>query len=185
MGKRCGHEAAKDVGEPYLGLADQLMDMAADFRRVGPSPDASAEVRGLPAVLHALADAGGMLAPGQIAELTGVTDSRVANILRTLEQRGWVTRTRSALDRRRVAVKLTDRGREVHDQRAAEFRLRCAAFLRELGEDDARQLLHVASRVGEVLSRHARRATPADPVKADPSRRGPLEMHEGSNACRY
>lgn len=146
-----------EVGEPYLDIAARLLRVTGEACRARPHRDVSAEMRGVPAVMRELVRAGGRLAPGEIASLTGVTDSRVANILHTMEARGWVTRTKGADDRRRVVVELTEAGRAEHERRADQFRRRCAELLSELGEDDARQMLHVMTRVAEVLAARAER----------------------------
>ena len=139
-----------EVGEPYLDIAARLLRVAGEVCRARPHRDVSA-------VMRELVRAGGRLAPGEIAGLTGVTDSRVANILHTMEARGWVTRTKGSGDRRRVVVELTEAGRAEHDRRADQFRRRCAELLSELGEDDARQMLHVMTRIAEVLAARAER----------------------------
>lgn len=148
---------AFDVGEPYLGLARDVMARGAQLGRMRPPHDVSSSTRGLPAVLQELAEADGTLTPGAIAERTHVTDARVANILRVMEERGWITRTKAADDRRRVEVALTQEGRTEYECRKEEVVRFCAGFLREMGEDDARQLLHVMGRMVEVLSAHSKK----------------------------
>lgn len=144
-------DGAPEVREPFLGMAEALLERGARLGRFRPSHEVSAEMRGAPAVMHVLADAQGTLAPGEIAEATGVTDARVANILRALEERGWITRRRAEGDRRRVEVALTAEGREAHDWRARAVTRACAHFLEELGEEDSRDLIRVLGRMAELL----------------------------------
>ena len=60
------------------------------------------------AVMRALMLAGGSLTPSELANRAWVSSARIANILRTLEAKGWVEREHSKTDRRRVHVTVTD-----------------------------------------------------------------------------
>jgi DNA-binding MarR family transcriptional regulator len=64
-------------------------------------------------VLGAAARGGGSAQPGELAEQLQMTSSNVAAALRELEGAGMVTRAADALDRRRVLIVLTERGRSV------------------------------------------------------------------------
>lgn len=141
-----------DVGEPYEGLARQLVERVARLVRMRPPHDVSSASRGLPAVMRELMEADGTLTPGEIAQRTGVTDARIANALRVLEERGWVTRAKAEGDRRRVEVALTEAGVAECRRRMDMAERSCAGFLHELGEEDSRQLLHVLQRIDEVLT---------------------------------
>ena len=144
-----------DVGELYLGFAQRFMATAARLGRMKPPHDVSSAMRGVPGVMRELMAADGTMTSGEISVRAGVTDARVANILRALEERGWITRVRAEGDRRRVEVSLTDEGREACRKHTEMIEHSCAGFLRELGEDDARQLLHVMGRIAEVLSQYS------------------------------
>ena len=77
-------------------------------------------------------------------------------VLRALEERGLVTRTASAKDKRRVVVTITDAGRVAADKIRDEGVEMVADFLRELGEEDARDLVRVINRVAEVMEARKR-----------------------------
>lgn len=55
----------------------------------------------------------GPTSPSTLAAGEGVTSQAIAGVVRELEQRGLVERTGSQTDRRRVAVAITDAGREL------------------------------------------------------------------------
>jgi DNA-binding MarR family transcriptional regulator len=61
--------------------------------------------------LHALAGRGGRAAPSELADDLCVAPPSITGRLEGLEHRGFVRRTPSAVDRRRVDVELTDEGR--------------------------------------------------------------------------
>lgn len=56
----------------------------------------------------------------ELADKTSVSAPTMSNTITTLEERGWVTRTRSAEDRRAVVIQATEEGRRIleaaHDQ---------------------------------------------------------------------
>ncbi|TDD26840.1 MarR family transcriptional regulator [Actinomadura sp. KC06] len=61
--------------------------------------------------LHALAGRHGSAAPSQLAADLGMAPNSITGRLDALERRGFVRRSPSAADRRRVVVELTDAGR--------------------------------------------------------------------------
>jgi len=63
--------------------------------------------------LHALAGRGGRAAPSELAGDLGMAPNSITGRLDALDRRGYVRRTPSATDRRRVDVELTDEGRAV------------------------------------------------------------------------
>ena len=113
--------------------------------------------RGETATLMTLSRAGAPMTPGQLGEHARVSSARVANILRALEEKGLVTRTHSAADRRSVEVSLTDAGRAEAERIRAERTKTVARYLSELGTDDATQLLRIVGRTVDILRDRAAR----------------------------
>lgn len=142
--------------DEFHALARELMARGCRFARFRPQHDVSASIRGLPAIMQVLLEADGPVSPGELARRTGVTDARVANALRTLEERGFVERRVARGDRRRVEVTLTEAGREDIARHSSEAERLVADFLREMGPDDARDLVRVFGRALEVLARRRR-----------------------------
>jgi DNA-binding MarR family transcriptional regulator len=66
---------------------------------------------------------------GEIANSVSLSQATITNIVTRLEQRGYVTRTQCENDKRRVLVKITEKGREtikrapslLHDQFTSQF----------------------------------------------------------------
>ena len=71
----------------------------------------------------------------EIAEHVSLTRPRITQIVSSLEERGYVSRTRDSMDRRKVNVELTDAGRKaIREQRESAmegFR----GYLEKLGDD--------------------------------------------------
>lgn len=151
------------VGEPYLGLAREVLQLGGVFAPFRKRHEAASTTRGLPAVMRELMTAEGTMTPGEIAARLGVTDARVANVLRVMEERGWITRRRDQADRRRVEVELTDAGKVECRFRMEQGMRFCAAFLQELGEDDARDFVRIMRRTCEVMERMGSEGFPPGP----------------------
>lgn len=145
--------------ESYTVLAHELIEGIA---RLGHqlTPMARNSLHGEMAVMRTLDKAEGALAPGELAEASHVSSARVANILRSLEKKRWVTRQHSLIDRRRVTVSLTDQGNSVCRQRKAERDRALAGFLGELGEKDATELVRIVRRSCDIVEAHGRKGSP-------------------------
>lgn len=143
-----------ETDEGYEGLAHELLAGLTAIASVA-TPVVLNSTRGETALLMTLFRAGTPLSPGELADESRVSSARVANILRALEEKGLVSRTHSAADRRRVEVALTEAGREDAEARRARRHEAVAAYLRELGEQDARELVRIVGRSAPIFERVA------------------------------
>lgn len=134
----------------YEELAQGLLD---EFSAIGRmlTPVAVNSLRGETAVLMALFRAEGALSPSELGRRTHVSSARVANILRSLEEKGLVTRSHDTTDRRQVAVALTKQGRAEATGIRASRTSAIEDYLRELGEKDSSELLRIARRSRDIL----------------------------------
>ncbi len=118
-------------------------------------PDFRNATRGEMAVilmLHLAEEAGDPpLTPSVIAERAHLTSARTANVLRTLEEKGWIVREHATDDRRRVTVTLTEAGDAERKRRRRDFEEHAAAFIARLGEDDAREAIRILKRCNEIV----------------------------------
>ena len=147
-----------ETNDPYVELTHELFEQFAHLRR-SMHPSARNSMRGEMAVIRALhlADLAGegALTPSQIAERSHLTPARVANVLRALEDKGWIVRSHDTQDRRRVTVTLTTCGEAERARRRAKFDKQGAEFLRKLGDKDAREALRILKRCNEILASEA------------------------------
>ena len=109
---------------------------------------------GLWAVMRALMLANGELSPSQIADRAWVSAPRVANILRNLEAKDWVTREPDKADRRRVIVKITEHGLACIEEKRELSNRKTGEFLAELGPDDAHELVRLIHRMNEIIEKN-------------------------------
>lgn len=133
--------------ERYEALAREFFE-AADRANLSPPVDRVREtMRGEAAVMRLLMRERRSLTPGEICRLLGMTSSRVAAVLASLEKKGMVARKSDETDRRRMPATLTASGLAFCRRRqrlaVAEF----SALLCALGEEDAAQFVRILLRV--------------------------------------
>lgn len=105
----------------------------------------------------------GAMPAGELADLAGITSSRLSHRLGAMEKRGDVTRSPSDTDARVVDVSITDQGRSrvmaVADEHTADIRsLMFDPLTEEQTRDLADALMTIASHLTHhpFLSRYAR-----------------------------
>ena len=160
-----GNDQASE--EELRALSARLFEEGVRMMRLKPMPRIRDSVRGLPEVMRILCMSGRPMSPSELARKSGVTDARIANILKALESRGLIERRPGEHDRRRVVVSVTDYGRAQERARAQEGSRFLIDFLSELGLDDARELVRIIARVNEVIERRheeGRDTHPSDPT---------------------
>lgn len=141
------------MADEYEKLARQLIGEFSSMHRF-MSTRVSNAVSGEMAVMRALMLANGELSPSQIADRAWVSTPRVANILRSLETKGWITREPDKTDRRRVIVNVTDRGVAALEEKRRLSRRKTGEFLAELGSDDAHELVRLIHRMNEIIEKN-------------------------------
>lgn len=97
--------------------------------------------------LHALAGRHGTAAPSQLAADLGMPPNSITGRLDALERRGFVRRTPSPADRRRVIVELTDAGRAAWRDALAGVGREEQRLLGVLDPDERRTLSDLLRRV--------------------------------------
>lgn len=111
-------------------------------------------------VVLQLIDRDGELSAGALAEAARLSQATVTALLDKLEDKGLVVRRRSAEDRRRVAVALTDEGRRVLVTTPDVLQNRFAARFEELESWEQAAMVAALERVAALLD--------ADGIDASP-----------------
>lgn len=164
--------------EDFRALAQEVLEeFGALGRRMGSRMQNAR--RGEHGVIHALACSASPLTPSELSALGHLSSARVANVLRSLEEKGLVTREHSQLDRRRVTVTLTKAGRARDEKNRAEFESLTSAFLAQLGQRDAQDMARILRRVNQVIDQN--RAARAEQGAPDQERKGG-QPHEDRQA---
>lgn len=91
---------------------------------------------------------------GELSSRLGMTTSRVAAVLGSLEKKGLLERENDEIDRRRVLVSLTQAGDALCEKRRQHFMKKISMLLSMLG-DDAPEFVRLLGRVFEITSTDA------------------------------
>lgn len=139
------------MDDTAAGLRRRLFDAAARMRKQRKEPPAPEGVT--PAEMYAimavsrLEGEGRKVRSGDIAKCGHATPSAVSQTLKSLEEKGLITRQRDKGDSRAVTVHLTEdgrafsaRGRELHEQMIDKV-------LTYLGPEDAEHLVRIVERL--------------------------------------
>ena len=146
------------MDDTAAGLRRRLFDAAARMRKQRQEPPAP---KGIPAEMYAimavsrLEGEGRKVRPGDIAKCGQATPSAVSQTLKSLEEKGLITRQRDKGDSRAVTVHLTKegrafsaRGRELHEQMID-------GVLTYLGPEDAEHLVRIVERLADFPASEA------------------------------
>ncbi len=166
----------EDSPEDFSQLSLELLkEFGGLGRRMSPGMRNAA--RGEIGVMRTLDAADSPLTPTQIAERTHLSSARVANVLRSLEEKGSIAREHSCEDRRRVTVSLTPAGQAEIERGKAEFEGQACAFLAQLGAEDTHEALRILRRVNQIIDQRRASGTSAMPVSPNQEGGCPREDH--------
>ncbi|WP_318209225.1 MarR family transcriptional regulator [Streptomyces sp. SJL17-1] len=102
-----------DLDPVVEGAVTRMKKLSVHFRRVREQSLVDFDLeRHEFDTLHKIAGRGGSAAPSELAEDLDLAPASVSGRLDALEKRGFIRRTQSTTDRRRVVVELTAAGRE-------------------------------------------------------------------------
>lgn len=150
------------MDDTAAGLRRRLFDAAARMRKQRQEPPAPkgitpAEMYAIMAVSR-LEGEGRKVRPGDIAKCGQATPSAVSQTLKSLEEKGLITRQRDKGDSRAVTVHLTKegrafsaRGRELHEQMID-------GVLTYLGSEDAEHFVRIMERLADFPACNAAQA---------------------------
>ena len=137
-----------ELTEELVRLLDEYPREARDYRF-------SSTLRGEMAVMRLLhSGAKQKMTAGELSSRLGMTTSRVAAVLGSLEKKGLLERENDEVDRRRVLVSLTQAGDALCEKRRQHFMKKILMLLSMLG-DDAPEFVRLLGRVFEITSTDA------------------------------
>jgi len=144
---KIGMMSKLDYGE----LANEFVRNMQSARMSGLSKQFSEGFRGETFVLFFIMKMGGRTVPGNISSSVGVSSARIAAALNNLEDKGLVTREIDSEDRRKIIVELTPKGRDYVEEEQRKQIEKIKNIFISLGENDAKELVRIVGRLGEVL----------------------------------
>ena len=137
----------------YEALAQELMASLDQKIKSPPQEEIGAAMRGEMAVLRLLAREGNPMTAGEISRTLGMTTSRIAAVLGSLEKKMMIMRQADENDRRRVLVTLTQQGSACCQRRRQEVMEHMTQMLAYLGEEDAAHFVRIMKRTHEFMRR--------------------------------
>jgi DNA-binding MarR family transcriptional regulator len=146
-----GADADADRDGSYEELAHELMTEGRRLRLYMGAAARRWDGRGRKDAMHVLHHAGGELTAGELARRCRVSTARMAQTLNQLEEAGYVTRTRSASDRRQTIVRLTESGEAKLREYFADVTRFTAIVLGRLGEKDSREFVRLFGRLADAV----------------------------------
>lgn len=88
--------------------------------------------------------------PREIGNVMNISSARVARLMTTLMQKGFIKCEKDPADKRKIVVTLTDSGRGHIEQQVDTFMQQVEAFFEELGEDDTQALALISAKAVEI-----------------------------------
>ena len=136
-------------------LTEELVRLLDEYPREARDNRFSAIMCGEMAVMRLLhSGAKQKMTAGELSSRLGMTTSRVAAVLGSLEKKGLLERENDEVDRRRVLVSLTQAGDALCEKRRQHFMKKISMLLSMLG-DDAPEFVRLLGRVFEITSTDA------------------------------
>ena len=90
------------------------------------------------------------MSPSEIGEILGISRPAITAILNTLEEKDLILRTMDHLDKRRILVELSQKGRAGLEEVENEMLKRVGQIMQALGEEQSEQLRSLLNKALEV-----------------------------------
>lgn len=90
---------------------------------------------------------------GELSEVINVTTARIASILNSLENKGFVKRNDDSLDKRKVLVYITDKGKDIAKRTKKDIMDKIKVIIEEIGYEDLKEYVRVTMKIKEILNK--------------------------------
>ncbi len=124
-------------------LPEELYGVLADLLNRRNNIEVINSIRGEYGVLNYLCECEGGVSAGELGKALHVVPGRMADILKSLEQKGFIVRLRSDSDRRVVKAAVTEDGRRASQEKRREIHDDYEGLFSMLGENDVRELIRL------------------------------------------
>ncbi|MBR5089073.1 MAG: MarR family transcriptional regulator [Ruminiclostridium sp.] len=124
-------------------LPEELYGVLADLLNRKSNIAILDSIRGEYGVLNCLFDMEEGASAGELCKRLHVVPGRMADILKRLEEKELITRSRDDSDRRVVKACITEKGRQTSVERRMEIRDEYRGLFSILSEDEVRELIRL------------------------------------------
>ena len=131
-------------------LLSDIISTFANLNRVRAMIDFQVYLKGENFLLSHLQSIGGESTPSELVQVLDVSAARIAAILRSLEIKKLVERIGNGHDKRRVTVKITEKGKDwVAIANSEVYQLAVNVF-DKLGEEDTKELIRIMKKIIKI-----------------------------------
>lgn len=127
-------------------IQDQLMDVLMNLRQSNFNSKYSKSMVGEGQILLYLTLENG-LTPGILSEITELGTGRIANILKTMEEKGYIIRKKDEKDKRKVYVYVTEKGKQWHNENKTKLDEEIKNVLNYIGQKDSIELIRILKKI--------------------------------------
>ncbi|MCH5163506.1 MAG: winged helix-turn-helix transcriptional regulator [Clostridiales bacterium] len=106
--------------------------------------------RGLWIILHYISVSTGEVCAGDISKEFNVSTARTTVVLKTLTKKGFIETYSSADDRRRVVVKITEKGKSALKKAEDELVEFMKLLIDKVGEDDIKEFVRIFAKINQL-----------------------------------
>ena len=89
------------------------------------------------------------LTPGELCAIQQLTSGRIASTLKNLEKKAFIKRMMAEDDRRKMIIKLTEKGKIVAKRIIDDIAMSINKMIHKLGEHDSQEFLRILNRLYE------------------------------------
>ena len=107
-------------------------------------------------VMYCLNEKQKPISAGELGKVMGIGSGGVANLLNSLEKKGYVCRVMNPSDRRGIMVSLSDTGRQLVREKQLEAVKTTTGLLSRLGREDTENLIRIYQRMLNIAEDYLR-----------------------------
>ena len=135
----------------YTALATSLLEYMHSLRRAKHQKSINEALHGEAFALHLISLQNEAIQPSAISSEINVSSARVAQILNSIEKKGWITREIDHHDRRKILVRLTQEGEAAAEEHRIRVLSLAAKMLSMLGEQDAAEYVRITGKLADII----------------------------------
>ena len=137
----------------YENIAEELFNQLRDNCKTSLNEFLNDFNRGEIGVLGYLVFDKNMVTSGELSEKLDVTTARMASILNSLENKGYIKRNIDIYDKRKTLVAITDMGVTLAYKIKKEMTNKIITLVKEIGYDDIKEYIRISLEIRKVLNK--------------------------------
>ena len=144
-----------NCGNDNMDYEDLAAELMRTMRALGAAKrlgSVQEGVQGEAFILHLIRESGSDVLPSMISEAMRISSARVAAALNSLENKGMITREIDIEDRRRIIVKITEKGIEHAEEQKKRHIAKIKDILVMMGDRDAKEFVRLLGRLADAFS---------------------------------